>query len=206
MAKKTVVIVARTNMYGGRVCIGSLSEDGENLRLMNTNCASDLGHRTPYQVGEKWNIVCEPCGAQMPPHVEDVAVSEATRGGCVKDLVGFISERSKPWKGGIGTLFDGKIQFTQNGAGYISKSDVPKSAIGFWLPSSNLELHQDERGKSGYYPKKDYRHLSFVGVQEPVELIQAGQLVRVSLARWWKPQDADADFEERCYAQLSGWF
>jgi hypothetical protein len=34
MAKKTVVIVARTNMYGGRVCIGSLSEDGENLRLM----------------------------------------------------------------------------------------------------------------------------------------------------------------------------
>jgi hypothetical protein len=206
MANKIVVIVARTKMYGGRVCIGSLSEDGENLRLMNPNCSSDLGQKTPYQVAEKWRIVCEPCGQQVLPHVEDVAVTEAKKLGDVKDLVSFILDRAKPLKGGIGVLFEGKIQFTQNGAGYISKSGVPKGAIGFWIPSSNLELQQDDRGKNGYYPKRDYRHLSYVGVQEPIETIEAGQLVRVSLARWWKPQDADADLEERCYAQLSGWY
>ena len=173
---------------------------------MNQNCQSDLGQKTPYQIGEQWRVVCAACGEQKPPHVEDVAVSEATKLGTVGELARYISKRAKPWKGRITELFDGKIQFTQNGAGYISQSDVPSHATGFWLPSTDLFLEQDDRGKDGYYPKSDYRHLSYVGFQDPVECIKAGHLVRISLARWWKPQDADPDFEYRCYAQLSGWY
>jgi hypothetical protein len=142
----------------------------------------------------------------MPPHLEDVTVSAAKKLGTVDDLVGYITKRANPWTGAITELFDGKIQFTQNGAGYISKSDVSNRATGFWIPSKDLNLEQDERGKDGYYPKNDYRHLSYVGTQDPFANINAGQLVRVSLARWWKPADADPDFEERCYAQLSGWY
>jgi hypothetical protein len=203
---KIVVIVARTQMHGGRVCVGALSADGESLRLMNTKCGSDRAQNSPYQIGEQWRIVCAPCGEQKSPHLEDVAVSSAANLGTVKDLVGYISDRAKPWKGPIGALFEGKIQFTQNGAGYISESAIPGGATGFWIPSSDLVLKNDDRGKTGYYPAGDYRHLSYVGVQDPAERIKADRLVRVSLARWWKPRDADVDFEERCYAQLSGWY
>jgi ATP-dependent DNA helicase RecQ len=45
----------------------------------------------------------------------------------------------------------------------------------------------------------------FVGFQEPVEVIPAGTLLRVSLAHWWRPRE-DADVEPRCYVQLSGWY
>ena len=126
--------------------------------------------------------------------------------------IDFVSASEKPSDAplrnglAIGALFEGKIQFTQNGAGYISESAIPGGATGFWIPSSDLVLKNDDRGKTGYYPAGDYRHLSYVGVQDPAERIKADRLVRVSLARWWKPRDADADFEERCYAQLSGWY
>ncbi len=47
--------------------------------------------------------------------------------------------------------------------------------------------------------------LAFVGFQEPIAVIPAGALVRVSLAHWWRP-DGDETAELRCYVQLSGWF
>ena len=204
--KTTVGIVARTRMYGGRVCVGALSDDGENIRLMNLNCNSDFDANSPYRVGEIWEITGDRCGEQRPPHLEDFAVTARKRLHAEKQLIGYILERAKPWKGSIEVLFDGKIEFTQNGAGYVSESGIPKGATGFWIPTSGLTLQNDDRGKAGYYPKKDYRHLSYVGLQDPIQQIAAKSLVRVSLARWWKPPDADTEFEERCYAQLSGWY
>ena len=204
---KTVVIVARTRMYGGHVCVGALSDVGVSIRLLNSQCDFNRDQDSPCRVSEIWEVVCTSCGTRKPPHhVEDTAVTEAKRVGTQKDLVGYILERAKPWKGPIDILFEGKIQFTQNGAGYISESAVPPAATGFWIPSSDLSLQKDDRGKIGYYTQNGYRHLSYVGVQNPVERIKAGQLVRVSLAGWWKPRDVAPDFEERCYAQLSGWY
>src|SRR5262249_30308746 len=49
------------------------------------------------------------------------------------------------------------------------------------------------------------RTLTFVGFQEPLEVIPAGTLLRVSLAHWWRPKDKPEE-ELRCYVQLSGWF
>jgi hypothetical protein len=171
---KLVVIVARTHMYGGRVCVGALSDAGENLRLMNKDCASDRDRDSPFKVGEEWEITCAPCGPRRPPHVEDAFVSNATKRGNVGSLSDYILKRAAPWKGAI--------------------------------PAYDLHLDHDDRNKAGYYPQHDHRHLSYVGVQDAVDVITAGQLVRVSLARWWRPENADPDFEERCYAQLSGWY
>ena len=203
---KSVVIVARTRMYGGRVCVGALSEAGENLRLMNATCNSDRDQDSPYRVGDRWEITCDPCGPRRPPHLEDVAVNKANKLGTIGALPEYILEQAKPWKGTIDTLFEGKIQFTRNGAGFISEAAIPAGATGFWIPSGDLHLDHDERNKAGYYPQGNYRHLSYVGVQDTINIIKAGQLVRVSLARWWRPENADPDFEERCYAQLSGWY
>lgn len=205
MAKKTVVVVARTRMYGAKVCVGALSDKGEYLRLMNEACESDIAARVPFRIGEWWEIDCEPCGPQTPPHVEDVAVAKARKVGEEKKLSKYLLSVTKPWKGSMAVLFDGKIKFTRNGGGYISAADVPSRATGFWIPTEQLHLDTDERDKRGYYDSVN-RHLSYVGTDEEVESIEAGRLVRVSLARWWKPRDADPTFEERCYAQLSGWY
>ncbi len=44
--------------------------------------------------------------------------------------------------------------------------------------------------------------ISYVGSAEPLETIEPGSLIRLSLAHWWKPEDSVDD--ERCYLQLSG--
>jgi hypothetical protein len=206
MAQARVLIVARTRMHGEKVCVGALSDRGEHLRLMNTNCDSDIASKSPYRIGEWWDVQGESCGEQKPPHVEDFAVTQATRTGKQSDLQEHLLNIIDPWEGPIDVLFDGKIRFTRAGGGYISPGDVPKGATGFWIPESKLTLDEDGRGNSGYYGDDGFKHLSYVGSQEAIEEIGAGQLVRVSLARWWKPRDADPSFELRCYAQLSGWY
>jgi hypothetical protein len=205
MPTEEVLIVARTRMGGGRVCVGALSKGGENLRLMNENCRSDVASESPYRIGEWWKITCDPCGEQKAPHVEDIAVHKGSRTKTEKDLAGYLLAHIRPWKGPIENLFDAKIRFTNNGGGYISPDDIPQNATGFWIPDRDLEPESDLRGKTGYY-YDGFRHLSYVGTQDEVSKIRKGQLVRVSLARWWKPENADPDFEERCYAQLSGWY
>jgi hypothetical protein len=193
-------------MAGGRVCVGGLTNDGESVRLMNQNCSSNLAQNSPYQVGEWWDVEFASCGEQRPPHIEDVAVTAAKRIGEISDITAFVSSVVKPWQGCIDCLFDGKIQFTGPGAGYISEPDIPSNAIGFWVPDRGLKLEQDYRERSGYYPDGDIRHLNYVGVEAPIRRIEPGRLVRVSLARWWRPENADPGFELRCYAQLSGWY
>lgn len=205
MATMNVLIVARTRMHIGRVCIGALSEAGENLRLMNQRCESDIGTSSPYKIGEWWTVTCEPCGTLPPPHIEDVAVSASSKVGEQPELARYLIGATNPWRGPIEALFDGKIRFTGSGAGYISRDAISAGATGFWIPSLSLRLDVDSRDNTGYF--SDYaRHLSYVGLQEEVDVIHAGQLVRVSLARWWRPRDADPSFEDRCYAQVSGWY
>lgn len=47
------------------------------------------------------------------------------------------------------------------------------------------------------------RNIKFVGFQNPLDIIPAGTLIRVFLARWWASPN---DNERRCYLQLSGWY
>ena len=99
-------------------------------------------------------------------------------------------------------MFDGLVAFTNNGSGYISESTgLPGRSTGFWIPDAPL-IRDDRR-----YIYNDGlldRRLTFVGVTQPIDVILQGSLVRVSLARWWYRRNADPDFEERCYVQLSG--
>ncbi|MFH1320564.1 MAG: hypothetical protein ABII90_07920 [Bacteroidota bacterium] len=63
-------------------------------------------------------------------------------------------------------------------------------------------MRKDYNDKVRYsYPIR-WRNISYVGFQNPVDKIPAGTLVRISLARWWSPNED----EERCYLQLSGWY
>ena len=76
----------------------------------------------------------------------------------------------------------------------------------FWRPDQPLGLdYQGKRIRYRYPGEDGGRTITFVGFQEPVEVIPAGTLVRVSLAHWWRPTDKPEQ-ELRCYVQLSGWF
>jgi hypothetical protein len=57
-----------------------------------------------------------------------------------------------------------------------------------------------------YFGPQGLLDVPFVGFDEPVDVIPAASLIRLSLARWWKHPEADEDFELRCYLQLSGWY
>ena len=46
--------------------------------------------------------------------------------------------------------------------------------------------------------------IKYVGLQPTEDIIPKGTLLRVSLARWWSPNDVEV--ENRCYLQLSGWY
>ena len=199
-----ITILARTRMGGGRVCVGGMSEAGESFRLMSSVCGYH-NKSAPFQVGQAWEIRHHKCEHLEPPHLEDVAIDVAKLIDTTEELRKFVLERAAPWKGGIDRIFDGKLQFTGSGSGYISHGGgLPSSSTGFWIPDRDLRFEDDPRQM--YSPEGDRRHVAYVGTAQPMPVIPSGSLVRVSLAKWWKPQDAEASLELRCYAQLSGWY
>lgn len=203
-----VLVVARTRMRGDRRCIGALSleKKAQSYRLLMAD-GSYPSVDSPFQVGEIWEVETTRAGVTLePPHTEDVRVLSARRVGVEQGfLATTILQRVKPWRGSIEHLFDGLVQFTNNGHGYVSRrTGVPSYSTGFWIPDRQLILD----GTHYYYPMFNtnrWKGLAYVGERPPTRRIMAGALVRVSLARWWRPPDSE-NVEERCYLQLSDWY
>ena len=104
------------------------------------------------------------------------------------------------------SVFDGKLKLTDMDRLYISKDDVPAYSTCFWINDKRLLGYNDSRGRWKYrYNNMSNMYgytISYVGAGEPLDTIEEGSLIRLSLAHWWKPEDSDD--EERCYLQLSG--
>lgn len=201
-----VLIVAKTRMGKG-ACIGAITEDGKSVRLIPPNDDPNDGANREYEVGDIWDISTEPVTDLFPPHIENVVVYEKRRLRTANDAIGSINRFMPPKDGHPCGLFDGLLQSTKNGALYIAKQGgVPPYSTMFWRPDQ--PLIRDTAGKRVRYrypTENGGCTLTFVGFQEPLEVIPAGTIVRVSLAHWWRPEDTP-DAEERCYAQVSGWF
>ena len=206
-----VLIVGKTRMYSG-LCIGAITEKGQSLRL---DSSSD------YQVGQIWDIDYTLGIQRKPPHTEDVIVNSKKyiKESSVKNQVKVIESYMPPTIGPPQNLYEGLLQIDGQGgrrALYIAEqSGVPSYSTTFWRPNEPLTCLTEEELYGRRY-KMDrvrmfYRYptenggctLAFVGFQEPLEIIPADTLVRVSLAGWWSKQ---SNVEERCYAQLSGWY
>ena len=193
-------------MRGEFRCISGLTNDNQQIRLLTVD-----GHQwqndSPFEVGQIWDMDFQPSPDLVPPHLEDVLVSRQSFLREEPNLKRHLLNRVTPWKGGIDQIFDGVLDYTMHDNGYVCKRlGLPSLSTGFWLPDRDLTLRED--GK--HYDYKDgmwRRGLSYVGEEpKPPVVLRAETLVRVSLARWWKPENASPDFEERCYAQLSGWY
>ena len=201
-----VLIVAKTRMGGG-ACIGAITEDGESVRLIPFNEDPQEGANREYEVGDIWEISAERVTDLIPPHIENVVVHEKRRLGSANNSISSIERFMPPSNGHPRELYEGLLQSTASGALYIAKQNgIPSYSTTFWRPDQPLHRDTDGKRVRYRYPTENGGYtLTFVGFQEPLEVIPAGTLVRVSLANWWRPEDMP-NAEKCCYAQLSGWF
>lgn len=199
-----VLIVAKTHMAGA-FCVGGLARDAnQNIRLLQEDGLQQPVD-TPYEAGQVWELEFRPSNHLRAPHLEDVLVSRHMHLGRVSNIKSTLLDRVCIWRGTVENLFEGLIQLTETKSGYISaETGIPGQSVGFWLIDQPL-TGAEHRQKVRYYTADYSLKIPYVGVAEPVEQLQVGTLLRVSLSRWWRPYDKP-NIEERCYLQLSGWY
>ena len=199
-------MVAKTRMGRG-ACVGGLTFDGRAVRLVAPDRETNEQFNMEYELGDVWEVDWLPDPQALPPHSENILVHDKRKLPPIDDLSAFIEYQTEPASGGVEVLFDGLLQATRNGVGYIAeRSGLPTRSTMFWRPDADLELVDDGKRLHYRYPRAEGgQMLTFVGFQEPLASIPAGTLLRVSLAHWWRPADKPDD-ELRCYVQLSGWY
>ena len=111
------------------------------------------------------------------------------------------------WRNNVSNIFEGKILWQRNGKGYFSENvnNYPSHSVGFWI--SDVNLNYQRIGNQDFYTYQNNgvtKQIVYKGNQPILQIIPQGKLIRLSLAKWWKPEDSD--IEARCYLQLSGWY
>lgn len=205
-----IIIVSKTKMASNECVGGIVIETGKFVRLLDQS-GSNQPIDCDFEIGEIWDIEFNERYNSNAPHKEDVLITSKSyteQRASKENLSNWVQKNfpDKVWNGNPDVLFDGMIRFTTSGSGYIShENGVPEFSVGFWISDRNL-TRRDYQGKVRYsYPSAgNWRSITYVGKDEPIDTIPAGTLMRVSLARWWSPDDND--LEERCYLQLSGWY
>lgn len=197
-----VLIVSRTRMRNGVCCGGLNLQNGEFVRLHNDR-GGNLSPDAPFQVGQVYELNYQTVWNVRPrPHVEDKQIQpfyQLRRQLSPAELIQAIDRIVNVPTGDIDVIFEGMLNHSSYAA-YVSPAAVPSHSVCFWRP--NAPLYKSEfMGKVRY--RFNNNNISYVGFQEPVNVIPAGTLLRMSLANWWSPDDVT---ERRCYLQLSGWF
>lgn len=210
-----VIIVSRTRMAADCVCVGGVDIDNHrSLRLLDARGHHETANDCPYQIWDIWNIDYYLTHKRPNPHTEDANVTRREKiekvdapKMTVNRFATFLDNSNIPFfRGSLFSVFDGKLKLTDMDKMYISKDDVPTYSTCFWINDKRLLGYNNDRGRWQYrYTDMSNRYgytISYVGSAEPLDTIEPGSLIRLSLAHWWKPNDSDD--EERCFLQLSG--
>lgn len=203
----TILILSKTHMNNGHACVGGITLEGRYVRLLDENC-DNQPEDTDFEPKQAWEIEFKERENNISPHVEDIIIINRTSKGKLKDnitLKDFLQKRQIPiWKGSPDEIFDKLIKFTQSGSGYIDKSGgIPNHSVGFWINDKDLKKREFNGIRYQYPSVNCWRSIKFKGFEEPVEVIPAGTLIRVSLARW---KSFDVNEEPKCWLQISGWY
>lgn len=203
-----VIIVSKTHMSNA-ACVGAISGNGKFVRLLDENGYNqDIG--TSLKIGDVWTINYQERPNKTTPHIEDILVSNMTfkfSFNSIREMITYLKEKLKIkiWRGSPDILFDGKLNWTNSGSGYINKENgICENSVGFWISDRDLTKRIFyEKTRYNYPNINGWRSLPYVGYGTEVDIIPAGTLIRISLARWW---DTNGTTEERCSLQLSGWY
>lgn len=203
-----VLIVSKTHMTNA-ACVGGISGNGKFVRLLDEN-GYNQNVDTALKIGDVYTIEFTERPNKKPPHIEDILVTKMTYKfsfDSIQKMVEYLKEKLnvKIWSGSPDILFDGKLNWTDSGSGFINRENgIPDNSVGFWIPDMDLTRKVFyEKNRYNYPNINGWRSFPFVGYENAVDVIPAGTLVRVSLARWW---DTNGTTEERCSLQVSGWY
>jgi hypothetical protein len=202
-----ILIVSKTHK-GNAACVGGfVVHNNQFVRLLNPGNWGQYAD-TEFEIGDIWDIGFQNREDIDPPHVEDVIVKTKIFVKKIKSLSEFIKKSGIIIElGSPSKLFNGLLSWSVNGSGYIgNKENLPPHSVGFWISDRNLVLDEDEKHYlyQSNNPFIKSKRFPYVGFKPKVNVIPEGTLMRVSLARWWKPEDSE--ISERCYLQLSGWY
>ena len=208
-----VLIVSRTRMRNNNVCVGGIDiSTGAPLRLLNASGFHEDADSCPYKIREVWELNYSHAFPGRPnPHSEDTIVRSRSIVGVLDPNISMLNflryHNIHIYQGSILDVFEGKLQVTSNGTLYIGHNNVPSTSTCFWICDRNIN-RKDFNGKIRFNYDNNTRKwgytVSWVGENLDPDSIQAGTLVRLSLANWWAPEDSEDD--ERCYLQISGVF
>lgn len=199
-----VLIVAKTRMKSG-ICVGGITQDGRSVRL----CAprgSPMEYNDPYAVGDVWRIAkWRKPGHHKPPHTEDIEVLDREWLRASGQLLPAIEKLMPPVCGALDGLFDGMVCQDEDGRAAITRAAVPGYSTLFWRPDRPLRLCSGGATTFRYRYPADAGDvtLSYTGLAPAEAVLPAGALLRISLARWWRPHSTSEEF---CHLQVSGWY
>ncbi|MVM38254.1 hypothetical protein GO730_12855 [Spirosoma sp. HMF3257] len=198
-----ILIVSKTHMANNACVGGIVLLTNESIRLLNPGNQNQPTD-TDFEIGEVWDIRFIHRNPVIPPHNEDVIILEKKYVRKEQNLTTIIKDRGLiNCQGSIENLYDGLLNWTHNGSGYITPNgNLPQRSTLFWLSDRNLECYESFNKNRYRYPNEGTnRNFSFVGYQNIVEVIPAGTIIRVSLTRPFV-----ANGVEGLWAQLSGWY
>jgi hypothetical protein len=203
-----VLILSKTKYGSTQVCVGGICVNSKQfIRLLNQGGYYQPAD-TKFNIGDIWEISFTTVTSKREPHNEDVTIHSYSFVRKIYQLETYIKNMGVPiWKNNITNIFEGKILWQGNGKGYFSenRNNYPSHSVGFWI--SDIDLKHQKVGNQDFYIYQNNgisRQIVYKGNQNILPVIPKGQLIRLSLAKWWKPDDSD--IEERCYLQLSGWY
>lgn len=202
-----ILITSKTHK-GNAACVGGMIiSNNRFVRLLNPDNWDQYAD-TDFDIGDIWDIDFTKRKDVEPPHIEDIIISSKKFLHKVDNFSNFIKNCGiQIFRGSPNNIFNGLLGWTSSGSGYIgNRNNLPQNSVGFWISDKDLTLDYDE--KHYIYPSANAfsraKRFPYVGFEPKSQIIPSGTLVRISLARWWKPEDTDMD--ERCYLQLSGWY
>jgi hypothetical protein len=199
-----VLILSKTKYGTTQVCVGGMCiKNKQFIRLLNQGGFYQPAD-TKFNIGDIWDITFSVNSNRREPHNEDVTIQTYKFVKKIYSLESYIKNMGVPiWRNNISNIFEGKILWQQNGKGYFSENikNYPSHSVGFWISDVDLIY---AGGSYNYNSKGVSRQIVYKGSQTALQVIPKGKLIRLSLAKWWKP--SDSNIEARCYLQLSGWY
>lgn len=202
-----ILITSKTHK-GKAACVGGLVINNNRLvRLLNPGNWNQYAD-TDLDIGDVWDINFIDREDSAPPHIEDIIIQSKDYVREIENISDFIINCGITiYRGAPTQIFNGRLGWTRKGGGYIGNRDnLPSNSVGFWISDKDLVLDDDEKHYT-YESENQFvasKRFPYVGFESKVDRIPAGTLMRMSLARWWKPEDSEIN--ERCYLQLSGWY
>ena len=199
-----VLILSKTKYGSTQFCVGGICINNKQfIRLLNQGGYYQPAD-TQFNIGDIWDITFTVNQNRKEPHNEDVTIHSYKFVRKIYQLESYIKNMGVPiWRNNISNIFEGKILWQRNGKGYFSENikNYPSHSVGFWISDADLSF---SNGSYIYESNGVKNQIVYKGNQTALQVIPKGRLIRLSLAKWWKPEDSD--IEARCYLQLSGWY